>query len=152
MGICFLETPKDSWNLSIFLPQPNSEDTHICFPKKDSIQQITAPRQKTQKSQGHGPWLERQQREYSCLVSDVHLQLPHLKAEAMFSTKANSVSETLRSALEPQPAPPHVTFAGCLHYLARCNLKKAHGWMMTAKVQWSPGIIVWELGKETGEN
>lgn len=39
-----------------------------------------------------------QQQEYSCVVSDVNLQLPHLKVEAIFSMKANSVIEILHSA------------------------------------------------------
>lgn len=56
------------------------------------------PRQKIQKSQGLGPWLEMQQWEYSYIVSEANLELPHLKAEAMSSTKANSVIETLHSA------------------------------------------------------
>lgn len=50
-----------------------------------------------------------QQWEYSCIVSEANLELPHLKAEAMSSTKANSVIETLHSAWQAQPAILHVT-------------------------------------------
>ena len=45
-----------------------------------------------------------QRPEYNCVVSDANLQLPHLKAEAKSSTKANSVIETPRGAWQGWPA------------------------------------------------
>lgn len=57
-----------------------------------------------QKSQGLGLWLETQRLDYNCVVSDANLQLPHLKAEAKSSTKANSVIETPHGAWQGWPA------------------------------------------------
>lgn len=92
------ENQNDRWNLSTFLLWANSGDTHIFFPKWNSVQQEAAPRQKPQKLQRLGPWLEMQRPEYNCVVSDANLQLPHIKAEAKSSTKANSVIEPPRGA------------------------------------------------------
>ena len=50
-----------------------------------------------------------QQWEYSCIVSEANLELPHLKSEATSSTKANSVIETLHSAWQARPAILYVT-------------------------------------------
>lgn len=91
------ETQNESGHLRSFLPWTNSEKTHICSSKSDSTQQRAAPRQRIPESQGQGPWREMQRQEYSCVVSDANLQLPHLRAEATSSTKANSVIETLPS-------------------------------------------------------
>lgn len=79
----------------MFLPWDNSEDTHICSSKEGSF---TNTGYQTEDSAFTGPGLERQQQEYSCIVSDANLQLPHLKAEAIFGTKTNSVIEVLHSA------------------------------------------------------
>lgn len=89
-------------------------------------------------------------------VSDTDLQLPHLKAEATSSTKANCDWNLPQYLTATASNSVDATFANCTNYTTRRHLKTVHSWVTAhlnkqARVPSSPGMIVWELGKETGE-